>query len=65
MPDHDILFNQLRAKIRKEGISPYVVWLKSKDCNSGIYIATSNVMFLGNRTIIGLMSTSCIILDNL
>ena len=35
MPDHDVLFNQLRTCIRMEGISPHVVLLKSKDCNSG------------------------------
>lgn len=36
MPDHDILFEQLRTIIRMDGISPHVVLLKSKDCNSGI-----------------------------
>ena len=41
MPDHDVLFNQLRTCIRMEGISPHVVLLKSKDCNSG-----KNYMFM-------------------
>ena len=36
MPDHDVLFEQLRTIIRMDGISPHVVLLKSKDCNSGI-----------------------------
>ena len=35
MPDHDVLFDQLRTCIRMDGISPHVVLLKSKDCNSG------------------------------
>ena len=35
MPDHDVLFEQLRTIIRMDGISPHVVLLKSKDCNSG------------------------------
>ena len=35
MPDHDVLFEQLRTSIRMDGISPHVVLLKSKDCNSG------------------------------
>lgn len=38
MPDHDVLFEQLRTIIRMDGISPHVVLLKSKDCNSGIII---------------------------
>ena len=38
MPDHDVLFEQLRTSIRMAGISPHVVLLKSKNCNSGIYI---------------------------
>lgn len=36
MPDHDVLFEQLRTSIRMDGISPHVVLLKSKDCNSGM-----------------------------
>lgn len=34
MPDHDVLFGQLREKIHKI-ISPHVVLLRSKDCNTG------------------------------
>ena len=34
MPDHDVLLKHLQAKIRDQ-ISPYVVLLKSRDCNSG------------------------------
>ena len=34
MPDHDVLFEQLRVMIRN-GISPHVVLLKSSDCATG------------------------------
>ena len=34
MPDHDVLFAQLRERVH-EKISPHVVVLSSRDCNTG------------------------------
>ena len=34
MPDHDVLFSQLRERVH-EKISPHVVVLNSRDCNTG------------------------------
>ena len=36
MPDHDVLFAQLRQRVREQ-ISPHVVVLRSRDCNTGTH----------------------------
>jgi len=36
MPDHDVLFAQLRQRVREQ-ISPHVVVLRSRDCNTGMH----------------------------
>ncbi len=36
MPDHEVLFGQLRVRLQEQ-ITPHVLLLRSKDCNSGSY----------------------------
>ena len=36
MPDHDVLFAQLRQRVCEQ-ISPHVVVLRSRDCNTGTH----------------------------
>ena len=48
MPDHDVLFEQLRTSIRMDGISPHVVLLKSKDCNSGMRQCDNTLILCSN-----------------
>ena len=37
MPDHDVLFAQLREKVM-ERITPHVILLRSKDCSGGVCV---------------------------
>ena len=39
MPDHNVLFNQLKQRIIAM-VTPHVVQLQSSSCSSGIYIYT-------------------------
>ena len=48
MPDHDVLFAQLRERVH-EKISPHVVVLSSRDCNTGnAFVVLSVLREFGN-----------------